>query len=62
MFYFYKTVVIGPFIYVIVSLTQDGGTPLFIASWDGHSDVVNILIGNGAVVNLARNVWRHNVP
>ena len=37
-------------------LTQGGGTPLFIASQNGHSDVVNILIRNGADVNLSWEV------
>ena len=38
-------------------LTQDiGDTPLFIASQMGHSDVVNILISNGADVNLSFEV------
>ena len=40
-----------------IPLTQDGATPLFIASQNGHSDVVNILIKNGADINLARNVY-----
>ena len=37
-------------------LTQNGATPLFIASQKGHSDVVNILIRNGADVNMAKEV------
>ena len=37
-------------------LTQNGETPLFFASHNGHSDVVNILIRNGAGVNMAANV------
>ena len=45
-----------------IFLTQIGATPLYIASENGHSDVVNILIRNRADVNLARNVWRYNVP
>ena len=46
-----------------IPLTQDGATPLFIASQNGHSDVVNIiLIRNRADINLALNVWRYNVP
>ena len=45
------------YIHVIIPLTQDGGTPLYIASQNGHSDVVNILTRNGADVNLACDVW-----
>ena len=35
-------------LHVIIPLIQDGATPLFVASEQGHSDVVNILIRNGA--------------
>ena len=49
-------------LHVITPLTQNGATSMFIASQHGHSDVVNILIRNGAGVNLACNVWRYNVP
>ena len=38
------------------SLSQDGATPLIIASQNGHSDAVNILLRSGADVNLAMNV------
>ena len=37
-------------------LTQSGATPLYVASQNGHSDVVNILIRNGADVNLSWKV------
>ena len=47
---------------VIIPLTQDGETPLYVASQNGHSDVVYILIRNGADINMACNVWRYNVP
>ena len=43
-------------IYMHFPLTQNGSTPLYIASENGHSDVVNILIGNGADVNLVEEV------
>ena len=47
---------------IIIPLTQDGGIPLYFASCMGRSDVVNVLIRNGADVNLALNViWRCNV-
>ena len=36
------------------SLTvQDGGSPLYVASQEGHSDVVDILLKAGADVHLA---------
>ena len=41
---------------LITPLTQDGATPLCVASWKGHSDVVNILLRNGADINLAWQV------
>ena len=40
---------------------QNGGTPLFIASQNGHSDVVNILIRNGANINMAKKVKHYNI-
>ena len=42
--------------YIIIPLAQDGSTPVNVASQEGHSDVVNILIRNGADVNLAWKV------
>ena len=39
-------------------LTQTGMTPLYIASQNGHSDIVNTLIRNGADINWPRNVGR----
>ena len=40
-----------------ISVTQSGSTPLHAASGKGHSDVVNILIQNGADINLITKVW-----
>ena len=40
-------------------LTQGGFTPLYVASQNGHSDVVKTLIQNGADINLASEVWRY---
>ena len=42
----------------LIPLTQTGETPLYIASQQGHSDIVNTLIRNGANVNQPRNVGR----
>ena len=42
--------------HVIFPLKQTGATPLFIASHNGHSNVVNILKIHGACVNKATNV------
>ena len=47
LYIYYNAVVIG----YILPLTQDGVTPLYIASQKGHSDVMNI-IRNGADINL----------
>ena len=37
---------------------QDGASPLFIASQEGHSEVVDVLVKNGANVNQPLNVGR----
>ena len=37
---------------------QDGASPLYIASRGGHSEVVDVLVKNGANINQPRNVWR----
>ena len=42
--------------HISYSSTQDGITPLYVASGQGQTDVVNILIRNGADINLASNV------
>ena len=42
----------------LIPLTQNGATPLFIGSQKGHSNIVNILIRNGANINKAINVGR----
>ena len=36
--------------------SQDGATPLFIASQNGHSQVAEILLSKGANVNLPKKV------
>ena len=38
-------------------LTQGGFTPQYIASCNGHSDVVKTMIQNGADINLASEVY-----
>ena len=42
--------------YLCFIFTQDGTTPLFMASQEGHWDVAEILIAAGAKVDLARAV------
>ena len=37
-------------------LVQDGQTALFKAAYNGHSEVVRTLLGNGADVNKANKV------
>ena len=44
--------------FVSTPFPQNCATPLYIASQNGHSDVVNILVRNGADINLADEVWR----
>ena len=35
--------------------TESGETSLFLASWQGHTDIVNVLIVAGADVEIGRN-------
>ena len=39
-----------------LSVLQDGTTPLFMASQEGHVSIVDILLRNGADPNLAKTV------
>ena len=39
-----------------VQIIQDGNTPLFMASQNGHTSTVDVLLRNGADSNIARNV------
>ena len=44
-------------IVIVVSFTvQDGASPLYVASHEGHTDVVDILVKAGADVNQANTV------
>ena len=43
-------------------LSQDGATPLFIASHNGHSQVAELLLSKGANVNLSNKVHVHFSP
>ena len=38
-------------------LSQDGATPLYVASQEGHRHIVNILIQNGADISLSFKVY-----
>ena len=39
-----------------LSQLQDGVTPLMVASQDGHTSTVDVLLRNGADPNIAANV------
>ena len=42
-------------------MTQDGRTPLFGASFNGHAGVVRLLLERGAGVNICDKVRRENM-
>ena len=42
--------------YVCMLSTQNGATPLYIASEKGHSQVAEVLLTKGAIVNLPKKV------
>ena len=42
--------------YVCILSSQDGATPLLIASLNGHSQVAELLLSKGADVNLQMQV------
>ena len=39
-----------------IIISQTGATPLYIASQNGHSDIVTILITSGANINIPHEV------
>ena len=41
-------------LYLLLTHVQNGGSPLYAASQEGHTDVVDILIEAGADVHQAR--------
>ena len=43
---------------IVSSTMQAGASPLYVASRNGHSMVVNSLVKSGADPNLARTVWK----
>ena len=43
-------------LFTSLSALQNGATPLFMASQDGHVSIVDILLRNGADPNLAQTV------
>ena len=47
---------ISSYMYICIPFTQNGGTPLFMASQKGNLDVVEILLAAGAKVDLAKDV------
>ena len=52
-------ITISSCVYTILSFTvQDGVGPLFMASQEGHTDIVDLLLKAGADVHQARKVFR----
>jgi len=45
----------------IFSYLQDGCSPLYWASANGHTEVVDILLKNGADYKLVTMVWSHSL-
>ena len=48
--------VVNFFIFFSLTFLQDGGTPLYMASQNGHTSVVDILLRHGADPNIATTV------
>ena len=49
---------------MLMHLTKDGDTPLILASRQGDSDIINLLIKNGADINMSNKYGStplHNV-
>ena len=45
------------YVYIVLyHLLQDGTTPLFLASQEGHKDIVEVLLNHGAEVDLPNKV------
>ena len=42
---------------IILFTVQDGTSPLYAASQEGHSEAVEMLLRSGADPNLAAKVW-----
>ena len=43
-------------VFMMAFVLQNGWSPLNVASWKGHLDVVNTLLEAGAYINQANNV------
>ena len=46
---------------IMICLMQDGATPLYIASQEGHPKVVNLLISHGANLDKSCEVYHFNL-
>ena len=45
--------------FMLVFVIHDGFTPLYVASWSGHSQVAELLLSKGADVNIPIQVHVH---
>ena len=43
-------------LYCFLSMIQDGVSPLYMACWKGHDDVVQLLLDGGARIDLPAKV------
>ena len=43
-------------LWVVLSILQDGWSPLMIASWHGHHEILKVLIEQGANINSQNKV------
>ena len=55
----YKLSYKSPVYVHVLSCPQDGLSPLYVASQEDHTEVVDCLLENGADPNVASMVWQY---